>query len=184
MNIHKLEFPEIIETSRLLLKPIVNNHKNEVLSILSNKELRESIKSSTVERGTEFDEWWESRNQIASKLGLLQWCAFLKDTSEFCALLTLKEISARNNRAEVGYSLLPKFWRKGLGFEAVEGTVEYGFKQMDLHSIFAQILTTNTASIRIVEKLKFEKEGHFKDYHLFNGSYNDLVQFFRTNPDH
>lgn len=78
-----------------------------------------------------------------------------------------------NYRAEVGYMLHPDYWRKGIVSEALKTTIDFGFEQMKLHSIQANIDPSNEASRQILLKHGFVKEAHFKEDFYFNGKFLD-----------
>jgi len=61
--------------------------------------------------------------------------------------------------AELGYWLAEPFWGKGIMTEAVQSIVEYGFRDLGLHRIYAEPYTTNEASVRVLEKAGFRREG-------------------------
>jgi ribosomal-protein-alanine N-acetyltransferase len=184
VNTTKLLHPDILETERFVLYPVHDEHKEHVYSILSNLEVRKSIYLPTLTDKEEYKEWWENRAKSIENHTLLQWCAFFKSNQAFCGLLTIKEIDQQNHRAEVGYSILPEYWRMGCGSELVEKVVTYGFEELNLHTFFAQILTSNMGSQKIVNRLGFSKEAHFTDLHFYQGQFHDILQFSKINPHH
>jgi len=66
-------------------------------------------------------------------------------------------------RAEVGYELAPAWWGRGVMPEALEAVLRFGFADMGLHSVEAQIHPANNGSRRVLEKLGFVQEGHFHE---------------------
>lgn len=61
--------------------------------------------------------------------------------------------------AELGYWLGKAFWRKGLMSRIVLQFVPECFRRFDLNRIEAGVFSTNTASMRILEKAGFTREG-------------------------
>jgi len=61
--------------------------------------------------------------------------------------------------AELGYWLAEPFWGKGIMTKATRVLSEYAFEELGLLRIFAKTYTTNTASIRMLEKSGFSLEG-------------------------
>lgn len=182
MHIDKIEFPESLESEDFFCHPVSDQYKDQVHSILKNVTLRNNILSPVIKDRELFEKWWSNRKDSVESGKLLQWCAFHKESGNFVALLTIKEINTDTHRAEVGYSLLPEYWRKGYGFQLVKTMVDYAFEKIAFHSLFAQILTTNIGSQKIVSKLGFIKEGHFKDFHFYENAYHDLLQYGMLNP--
>ena len=184
MNPDKISKPEELETERLRLFPAGEEHKDAIHSILKNPRVRNSIRSEVLDTADKYDQWWQRRVNLCKDGSMLQWCVYKKDDGSFCALLTLKEISENNSRAELGYSLLPEYWGIGVGTEAVGSVMRYAFDKIELHTLFAQVLEINVKSKKLIDKLGFIQEGCFKDSYFYEGEYYDLVQFAKTNPQH
>ena len=65
--------------------------------------------------------------------------------------------------AEVGYALAPAYWGRGYMRELLPLLVRFGFEQMGLHRIEAQVDPLNAASVRLVERAGFTLEGVLRD---------------------
>ncbi len=61
--------------------------------------------------------------------------------------------------AEMGYWLGEPFWGRGLTSRAVLATSEWAFGNYKLTRIFAMAFSHNVASMRVLEKAGFEREG-------------------------
>jgi RimJ/RimL family protein N-acetyltransferase len=61
--------------------------------------------------------------------------------------------------AEIGYWIGEPYWGKGIATQAVSQIVKYGFETLNLIRIYAGIIEYNTASMRVLEKSGFKKEG-------------------------
>lgn len=64
-----------------------------------------------------------------------------------------------HQRAEIGYDLEKASWGQGIMTEALRTMLRYGFEQMDLNRVEALVYVENDASIRLLERLGFQKEG-------------------------
>lgn len=78
-------------------------------------------------------------------------------------------------KAEIGIWITDEKRRNGFGKEAVELALEYSFNQLNHHRIFARILETNNASIRMFENLGFTREGTERDSFYAEGEYQDVL---------
>jgi RimJ/RimL family protein N-acetyltransferase len=65
----------------------------------------------------------------------------------------------RDRRAELGYWLGAEDWHKGYATEAAASIIEFGFRELGLERIYAQVLEGNAASCRVLEKLGMTPEG-------------------------
>lgn len=66
---------------------------------------------------------------------------------------------ARDRRAELGYWLGADAWGLGFATEAANALVDFGFEELDLARIYAQVLQGNDASCRVLDKLGMLNEG-------------------------
>lgn len=60
---------------------------------------------------------------------------------------------------DVGFALLPAFWRQGFAFEAASAVMDYGHDVLGVPNITGLTSDTNTASINLLKKLgmRYEK---------------------------
>jgi len=82
-----------------------------------------------------------------------------------------------NSRAEIGYDLAQSFWGRGLMVEALRPMLGFGFEQMGLNRIEADVTVGNEASARVLDKLGFREEGLLRQRGYWKGAYHDL-RFF------
>ena len=61
--------------------------------------------------------------------------------------------------------------------EAVSELLAYGFSVLDLNKIRALVVPDNIASAKLLERLKFQKEGVMRQAQFVNGKYDDLIAF-------
>jgi [ribosomal protein S5]-alanine N-acetyltransferase len=80
-------------------------------------------------------------------------------------------------RAEIGYMLHPAYWSKGYVTEAIDAVLKYGFEQMGLHSVEANINPENRASAVVLEKTGFVQEAYFKENFYYNGRFLDTIVY-------
>lgn len=83
----------------------------------------------------------------------------------------------RNRIMEVGYLIDKAHQGKGFAYEAVHAALEFGFKELNLHRIEAQLHPDNSASARLLEKLGFRREGLMRQNYFIDGQYNDTLVY-------
>ena len=80
--------------------------------------------------------------------------------------------------ADVGLIIGDKnFWGKGIATEALQICVEFAFKQLKLHRLFAGMYDLNIGSIKAFEKAGFLREGCEKEKCLFEGKRIDCYLY-------
>lgn len=79
-----------------------------------------------------------------------------------------------HSRAEIGYDLALAWWGQGIGTEAVGEMVRFGFEEMYLNRIEAGTIADNHGSVRLLEKLGFQREGTRRKHSWEeDGTYHD-----------
>ncbi len=102
----------------------------------------------------------------------------LNDTKEVIGWCGFHTWYTSHFRAEMGYVLnSEEYMNKGIMTEALVPVLEYGFKIMDLHRIEAFVGTGNSASLTLLEKHKFKKEGHLREHYFKNNKMEDSILF-------
>lgn len=101
----------------------------------------------------------------------------MAETNELIGVLGLKEISAKNKKAEVGFWIGKSYWHKGYSTQAVSMIVEYGFEKLKLNKITANVFAFNEASVRLLQKLGFVREGLLRDNILQKDDFVDSMLF-------
>lgn len=93
-------------------------------------------------------------------------------------LIDIFEFDPRNNRAGIGILIKnPDNRNAGIGTEALELLIQYAFKNLNLHQLFANIDSQNEASLKLFTNFGFEQIGVKKDWNFVNGKYKDEVLF-------
>lgn len=92
----------------------------------------------------------------------------LTDTGEVIGQVTLRTDRyiprIRQRTSELGYMLRRDCWGRGLATEAARLLLDFGFRELGLHRVFAVVGEDHPASIRVLEKLGFRLEArHVKD---------------------
>lgn len=77
-------------------------------------------------------------------------------------IIILSDTGREEKKAEIYIKVARAFRRKGYGRDAVAALVSYGFCELDLGFIYANILEYNTASRRLFETCGFKQEEIYK----------------------
>jgi len=78
-------------------------------------------------------------------------------------------------QCEIGCTLGKKHHGKGYASESLNGVINHLFNKFDKHRIVTSIDPMNIDSIKLVERLGFRKEAHFKKSLLINGKWVDDI---------
>ncbi len=90
-----------------------------------------------------------------------------------CVLL--KEISRRDELAELGYWIEEAQGGKGYVTEAAREMLRYGFRDLGMNRIHACHMTKNSASGRILDRIGMKQEGHLRQAAKKWDAFEDLL---------
>ena len=171
-----LPFPELV-TQRLFLRRVTKMDIEAIYSLRSNSEVMKYI-PKTCESLADAEAFFNVLDGALIDNTGISWAITLREQPEkMIGTLGLFRLIKEHFRAEIGYTLLPEFWRKGIMSEAILAILDYGFHEMGLHSVEAQIDPENIASERILLSVGFVQEGYFKENFFANGKFDDTAVF-------
>ncbi|MGZ5285925.1 MAG: GNAT family N-acetyltransferase [Flavisolibacter sp.] len=179
-----VEFPvfPVLETQRCHLREILPSDAPALLALRSNEEVMQFIDKDRMKSLEEAEELIGKINENVQKGEGISWAIVPKDGEEMIGFAGLWRIDKAHHRAEVGYTLMPEYWNKGLMSEVMRAMIDYGFQQMKIHSIEANINPLNQASKRLLEKHGFVQEAYFRENFYYNGKFLDSAIFSLLTP--
>jgi ribosomal-protein-alanine N-acetyltransferase len=83
----------------------------------------------------------------------------------------------------LGYWMGERHSGKGYMSRAVRATVAFAFATLRLHRIEAACLPHNNASVRLLERIGFKREGYARSYLRINGIWQDHVLYALIETD-
>lgn len=166
----------ILETDRLLIRPITIDDKHEIFKYRRDKEVNkyqgwipETIEDVELFIG-------EVSKQINVPGTWFQLVIVDKETQVIVGDLGIHFIDSENKQAEIGCTLNKDFQKKGFATESLKRVIDYLFNELNKHRIITSIDPDNENSIRLVERIGFRKEAHFVESLLINGKWvDDLI---------
>ena len=164
-----------LETERLLLRRVSNDDVNEIMELRGNPETMKYIPRPLV---TTPDEALAHIKMINDKIEAnegINWAITIKGNPKLIGVIGHYRIQPENHRCEIGYMILPQYNGQGIVTEAVKVVLEYGFDDLQMHSIEGVIDPNNSASERVLLKNGFVKEAHILENELWDGKFWDTV---------
>lgn len=83
----------------------------------------------------------------------------------------------------IGYWIGEPYARQGYMTAAVRALVPFSFGTLRLHRLEAACIPSNTASIALLEKTGFKREGYARRYLCINGQWQDHLLYARLQDD-
>jgi [ribosomal protein S5]-alanine N-acetyltransferase len=166
------QFP-ILETENFLLRQFITNDIDVLFEIRNNpiamQYIGRPVANTKEDAVTLFDMMQKTEED---SLGI-SWAIQYKDNAEMLGYIGFYRIDFANYRAEIGYTLNPKHFNKGIMQEAVKPVIAHGFNHFNFNSIIADISPLNIATIKLVKKHDFVQEAYFREIYNNDGVFSD-----------
>lgn len=171
-----MPFP-VITTERLILRRIKDTDAQRLYTLRSDPETMKYIPRPVATKIDDVLNLIKMIDEGTDKNDVINWAVTLKDTDALIGTIGFFRLQPENDRGEVGYMLGKDYQGKGIMHEALKAVLDFGFETLKFHSIFAVTDPENKASISLLEKNEFVKEGHFRHDCFFEGRYLDSVYY-------
>lgn len=151
----------ILETKRLILRHQVLTDLDDLYALYCDPEIIRYIPDAprNYQETREELEWHMNGHPKHSELGL--WATIYKETNQFIGRCGLLPWTVDGNyEVEVAYTIRKDYWGQGLGSEAAQAILNYGFDQLHLNRLICLIDHDNQASKKVATKIgmTFEKD--------------------------
>ncbi len=173
----------LYETNRLILKILDGSSAEDVLRFyLSNCDVFERYEA---ERPDNFYTVKYQRqalnyeyNMCLKQRGIRFWIYEKTDPAHVIGTVCFRNIlRAIYQSGEIGYKFDQLHWHRGYAYEALCKCIMIAFQDLNLHRITANIMPGNVASIRLVERVGFEREGVARQNALICGKWQDHIVY-------
>lgn len=163
-------FPELT-TDRFLLTKVLPEDQSFLYEGLGDPEAMpyNGVYFSSFEETKAQLDWYEKNRSE----GGFNWKIINKETKEPVGVVSVYNFNAAHKKAELGYWLLPRFWQKGIASEVMVPVLEF-WKKKGLHRLEAFVEDENIASMRLLEKYGFMREGTMRQCEFKFGRYINL----------
>jgi len=98
-------------------------------------------------------------------------------TKKQIGMIDLFDFDPQHRRAGIGIFIHKNHQNKGFASESLQLLIDYCFKHLNLHQLFANISEGNQKSVQLFEKQNFKKIGTKKDWNFISGRYTNEILF-------
>ena len=144
-----------INTPRLLLRKVQERDKQDMFELCSDEQgcLDDGGYHAFTEMNEEFDALFQQF------LDQTRYAVVLKEENKAIGIINVMQEYRAVSTYELGFSINPKYQRKGYAYEAVSHLIRTWFDQTDTQMFLAGHFPYNTASKNLIQKLGFTGEG-------------------------
>jgi RimJ/RimL family protein N-acetyltransferase len=143
----------VIETERLVIRPLADGERSEMLALWFDAANERAAPDATPE-------------QVRAWADGVPWGVWERESGELIGDCSL-HFDTGFGEWELSYGFRRDRWGRGYATEAARACVRYGFEELGLEKIVADVDPANTASARVLEKCGLEQVGTLDDGRLF-----------------
>jgi RimJ/RimL family protein N-acetyltransferase len=104
-----------------------------------------------------------------------QWGVVPLETGFVIGTASLFRIERDHRRAELGFAIGSAWWGRGFGGATVSLLIEHAFGSLRLSRLEADVDPRNAASLRLLERFGFQREGLLRERYHVAGEVQDSV---------
>jgi RimJ/RimL family protein N-acetyltransferase len=164
-----------LETARLILRPFTLADAPEVKRLAGDRAIASTTLSIAHPYEVGMAERWISVHQAAFEQGTQYSFAITRRADGALLGAIGLHPNPAHRRAELGYWIGVPYWNQGYTSEAAEAVLGYAFTTLGLHRVFAQHVTRNPASGRVMQKIGMTYEGTLRHHTLKWDVFEDIA---------
>ncbi|AMM20972.1 hypothetical protein AX769_13560 [Frondihabitans sp. PAMC 28766] len=149
----------VITTARLTLVPLGDEHLEDEVTLDSDPAVMRYL-GTGLPRTRDVVLQQHARRLGSARDGLGFWMGFADADADGDAgpavgwwLLKPAQHGDERGQAELGYRLLPRYWRQGLASEGAAALLDHGFGELGLEKVFAETMSVNLGSQAVMKHL-------------------------------
>lgn len=174
----------VLVGDRIILRPFEDNDIEDMIKILNEPELKmltgsvsndiDAIKIMDEDEKIRVSDWYKTRNMQSDRLDL---AIALKDSNQIIGEVVFNEYDDCSNNVNFRVLMSQSYSNKGLGSEAIQLFIQYGFEQLNLHKISLEVFSFNPRAEHVYTKVGFKLEGIKREDFKYNDKYIDTKIF-------
>ena len=173
---------KITVNDNLSLVPISKDHAEALANYLNDQDIfNNTLKIPFPYTIQNANEWIDTVLDLQNIQGITtNWAIYNNGNGLIGGIGLHQQHGPESHKDEIGYWLAKPFWNKGIMTQVLTIFCDYCFEHRELSRIEAGVFSHNKASMRVLEKAGFEKEGYLKKCFIKNGRYIDSVLYAKV----
>lgn len=171
--------PEIdLATDRLVLEPLGPEHAKVLYDAVCDERIYRFIPQeppSSVQALQKLYTDWSSRRSPDKSEAWLNWAMRLQESRTYVG--TLQATVRKDRTSLIAYSVFPDHWKQGFAVEGCRRILDHLKIDYCVFTVYADVDTRNLASIRLLERLGFERLALNKNADFFKGNASDEFRY-------
>ena len=169
----------VLRTPRLLVRPIADDDASDIERFAGDFEVARTLlamphpypEGAALEWIAKHPELWRERKELPLAI-----CRHDRGGSlagSLAGAIALR-FALDHHHGEVGYWIAKDHWGQGIASEATHAVLDWGFRALGLHRIFARHMAENPASGGVMRKNGMRLEGTLREHHWKHGRAHDF----------
>ncbi|MCU0507696.1 MAG: GNAT family N-acetyltransferase [Anaerolineae bacterium] len=156
--------PTTIETSRLLLRPMVTRDLAGLLGIFADPKVMASFSEEPF-TPEQMRRWLDRNLRHQEEFGYGLFSVIRKTDGLLIGDCGLEQMTVEGRRvAELGYDFRSDVWNQGYATEAARAVRDYAFDVLELSELISLVRQANLASARVAEKVGMRRAAELERY--------------------
>ncbi|MBD3214277.1 MAG: GNAT family N-acetyltransferase [Candidatus Lokiarchaeota archaeon] len=166
-----------IEGEDIDLTPTNSDHFEIYAKWTNSEKVRKFARNEVPRTIEEIKKWYEPQGEGPKEYISME--IWHKKDKKLIGLGGLNHINWYNRTANIFMQIGElDYWSQGIGTEAAKLIVDYGFLELNLHKIYAGVLSKNVGSWSCAEKVGFIQEATLKEEAYVDGEYLDVKKYY------
>ena len=159
-------------SDRIRLLPVAIEDAEALQQILADEDIYKNTLSipSPLPENWAYD-WIKILQQANAQDKSVSFAIKSQTDDKVMGIISLLDINAEHERAELAYLIGRQFRRQGYAGEAVKLLIDYGFNQLNLSRLYAYHFDHNQGSGALLRKLGFQHEGCLRGHIKKDGQF-------------
>ena len=165
----------VLRTARLLVRPFADDDAGDIERFAGDFEVARTLlamphpypEGAALEWIAKHPELWRERKELPLAI-----CRH--DCGGSLAGAIALRFALDHHHGEVGYWIAKDHWGQGIASEATHAVLDWGFRVLGLHRIFARHMAENPASGGVMRKNGMRLEGTLREHHWKHGRAHDF----------
>ncbi len=161
-----VRFPSIqrLETPDLVLREIVHADTDAYFALSSDQKVMKTWGMPVHQDRGETEKLIEYLKVAHKEEKMIRWAITKKGEDRLIGDVGYWRFVKERSRAEAGAKLAKEYWSGGFMTQALAAIVDFGFNEMELNTVEANVDPENPGARRLVEKVGFLQEGILKEH--------------------
>ena len=168
-------FPEL-SAPQLDMVALQATHAPALFSLFTNPSVTQYYHVVPLTTETDMERVIGKMQAMYSEGRAMRWGIAVRGQKEIIGTIGFSKI-VQGHKATIVFALQPEYWSRGFITEAIRVVIRYGFKELGVNRIEAEVMPGNAGSEKVLLKTGFSFEGLLRQWTLWNGIYYDMNMY-------